>query len=66
MNANDFPPEFLNKQQAERNAQGSRKLIILASLGGSELVLKEVYQTVGCAMEVLNEVEWERIVLSSR
>jgi|SRR5882672_3924752 len=42
MNANDFPSDFLSKQQAERN---------------SDLLLKdEVYQIVGCAMEVLNEL----------
>src|SRR5882672_9931662 len=42
MNANDFPSDFLSKQQAERT---------------SDLLLKdEVYQIVGCAMEVLNEL----------
>ena len=48
MNANDFPPEFLSQQRDSR---------ALASIGGSELLFKdEVYQIVGCAMEVLNEL----------
>ena len=55
MNANDFPAEFLNQQKAQRaepRAQDSRSV---ASIVGSDLLLKdEVYQIVGCAMEVLN------------
>ena len=57
MNANDFPAEFLNQQKTQRvepRAQDSRSV---ASIGGSDLLLKdEVYQIVGCAMEVLNEL----------
>src|SRR6266446_2333268 len=58
MNANDFPPELLSKQQAERNARpGHQGTLPPASAAGSDLLLKEeVYQIVGCAMEVLNEL----------
>ena len=50
MNANDFPAEYLNQQKAQRAQPRAQD-----SIGGSELLLKdEVYQIVGCAMEVLN------------
>ena len=56
MNTNDFSPEFLNQQNAARDGrQPSNDLRPLASIRGSDLLLKdEVYQIVGCAMEVLN------------
>ncbi|MBU6400854.1 MAG: GxxExxY protein [Verrucomicrobia bacterium] len=49
MNANDFPAESLSGSQKDSRA--------FASIRGSDLVRKdEVYQIVGCAMEVLNEL----------
>jgi GxxExxY protein len=58
MNANDFPQEFLNRQQAERNARlVQQKSATLTPSPFSDLLLKdEVYGIVGCAMEVLNEL----------
>jgi hypothetical protein len=56
MNANDFPPDFVSEQQARREAAheppDSRSF---ASIRGSDLLFKnEVYEIVGCAIEVLN------------
>jgi GxxExxY protein len=58
MNANDFPPEFLNQQQAQREDSGAVKGSHPSALNrGSDLLFKgEVYQIVGCALEVLNEL----------
>ena len=54
MNANDFPTEFLNEQEARRAQPDSRSF---GSIRGSELLLEdEVYMIVGCAIEVLNEL----------
>jgi GxxExxY protein len=51
MNANDFPEQFLNEQQAKRAADSRES----ASIGGAALLFKEeVYQIIGAAMEVLN------------
>ena len=56
MNANDFPPEFLNKQQAQRNsARLGPAAESSTATANSGLILKdEVYEMVGCAMEVLS------------
>jgi len=56
MDANDFPPGFLKEQETGRQArQGRQGSCAGASTWGSELLCKdEVYQIVGCAMEVLN------------
>jgi len=56
MNANDFPPDFVNEQQSRRQphrvTEGSP---VFGAVGDSDLLLKdEVYKIVGCAMEVLN------------
>src|ERR1051326_3203 len=58
MNPNDFPPEFLNQQQAQREDRSPAKDSgPCASIRGSDLLLKEeVYQIVGCALEVINEL----------
>lgn len=59
MNTDDFSPEFLSQQQAERKAsQPATDSRPFGSIRGSEdLLLKdEVYQIVGCAMEVLNQL----------
>jgi hypothetical protein len=53
MNANNFPAEFLNQQKTHRAEPRARDSRSVASIGGSDLLLKdEVYQNVGCAMEV--------------
>src|SRR3989442_1127952 len=56
MNTNDFSPEFLNQQEAARDGrQPSNDSRPLAAIRGSDLLLRdEVYQSVGCALEVLN------------
>ncbi len=54
MNVGDFSPEFLNKQQTERESMSNS---IDPRRFGADLVLKEeVYRIVGCAMEVLNAI----------
>ncbi|PYI85663.1 MAG: hypothetical protein DME26_10460 [Verrucomicrobia bacterium] len=59
MNTNDFSPEFLIQPGSARDGgQPSKDSRPLAAICGSDLLLKdEVYQIVGCAMEVLNELE---------
>jgi len=55
MNKDDFPPEMFKQQapQADRSATPDSRSF--ASIGGCDLLFKdEVYQIVGCALEVLN------------
>jgi GxxExxY protein len=58
MNANDFSPEFLNQQRSAREGQATERASrAFASARGAGLLLKdEVYQIVGCAIEVLNGI----------
>jgi hypothetical protein len=54
MNANDFPPDFVSEQQARREAaHESPDSHSFVSIRGSDLLFKnEVYEIVGCAIEV--------------
>ena len=57
MNANDFPPEFVSEQQARRELAHEPESHSFASIRGSDLLFKnEVYQIVGRAIEVLNDL----------
>ena len=58
MNTNDPQPDFLTEQQAHQEAgHAPPDPRLLAGIGGSDLLFKdEVYQIVGCAIEVLNGI----------
>jgi len=58
MNANDSPEDSRSNQAARQKAHARREdSRAFASIRSSELLLKdEVYQIVGCAIEILNEL----------